>query len=471
MTNAETETKTYFGETLEELLPKIREEMGPDALIVRQREGIVGGIGGFFGRKCVEVEARPSLVRSALPPRAVVDAYDTGDSPDDEPWVALPPELDFEDDLEPEVAAAGAELPNSNRLLETLLAQTSPFAEQLSSAIQVDDLDTIPPVTVPAPQATVAEAASAPEPEPAARPVQAVEPAPVAAVSAPRLVQPEPVAPAPRPVQPEPVAPAPAIASTLPPISLDELAAIRRELVAAAVPVRLAGEILAEVEQTLRPFEPHVPVRDLARRALANRIPVASGWRSKKRTIALVGLRQSGRTLAAAGLCAAFVRDGRTVAAVSLEPARDAMRLAELTSADDVTFQVADAPDLAARVRGVVREADVVVADTPPLADAVDGNRLAATLALLGALKPDETHLVIPATMSVEDTRTLVESLSAHKLPSRLIVTHADSAAASGAPVGLALANRIPISFMSAGPALGALRPAAPETLARLVLQ
>ena len=28
MTNTETETRTYFGETLEELLPKIREELG-----------------------------------------------------------------------------------------------------------------------------------------------------------------------------------------------------------------------------------------------------------------------------------------------------------------------------------------------------------------------------------------------------------------------------------------------------------
>jgi flagellar biosynthesis GTPase FlhF len=469
MTNAELETRTYFGETLEELLPKIREELGPDALIVRQREGIVGGIGGFFGRKCVEVEARPSLMRASLPPRTVVDAYDTGD-----PWVALPPEME----LEPEVA--GDEIPGSSRLLETLLAQTSPFAEQLSSAIQVDDLATVPPVTVAAAiERPVAEADSTPVPEPViaapAPRLRAVDPEP----AAPEPVAAEPVAapPGPAPFNPAPFNPAPSNpapsnpAPSNPPISLDELAAIRRELVAAAVPVRMVGEILAEVEQTLRPFEPGVPVRDLARRALAHRIPVASGWSSKKRTIALVGLRHSGRTLAAAGLCAAFVRDGRSVAAVSLEPVRAAMRFAELTSADDVTFQVADAPDLAARIRGVVRDADVVVADTPPLADAIDGNRLAATLALLGALKPDETHLVVPATMSVEDARILVDSLSTHKLPSRLIVTHADSAAASGAPVGLALANRIPISFMSAGPALGALRPAAPEVLARMVLQ
>jgi flagellar biosynthesis GTPase FlhF len=446
MTSTETETRTYFGETLEELLPKIREELGPDALIVRQREGIVGGIGGFFGRKCVEVEARASLVRSTLPPRAVVDAYDTGDTVEmAEPWVALPPEIDLDEDgFGPVAVDPEPELPGSNRLLETLLAQTSPFAEQLSSAIQVDDVPASP------------EQAAEPAPQPP------VEPAPAPA-SAPRAAR--------RAVEQTPVAPARVAEPSLSPISLDELAAIRRELVAAAVPVRLAGEVLAEVEQTLRPFEPGVPLRDLARRALAHRIPVASGWSSKRRTIALVGLRHSGRTLAAAGLCAAFVRDGRSVAAVSLEPARAALRLAELTSADDVDFQIADAPDLAARVRGIVSDADVVVADTPPLADPIDGNRLAATLELLGALKPDETHLVVPATMGVDDVRTLVDSLARHKLPSRLIVTHADSAAASGAPVGLALTNHIPVSFVGAGPAVGALRPAAPAALARMVLQ
>jgi hypothetical protein len=38
-------------------------------------------------------------------------------------------------------------------------------------------------------------------------------------------------------------------------------------------------------------------------------------------------------------------------------------------------------------------------------------------------------------------------------------------------PVGLALGHRIPISFVADGSAVGALRPAAPESLARMVLQ
>ncbi|MGH2941408.1 MAG: hypothetical protein ACRDLN_01340, partial [Solirubrobacteraceae bacterium] len=52
------EPRTYRGSDLDELLPKIREELGPDAIVIRQREGLDGGVGGFFQRRCVEVVAR-----------------------------------------------------------------------------------------------------------------------------------------------------------------------------------------------------------------------------------------------------------------------------------------------------------------------------------------------------------------------------------------------------------------------------
>src|SRR5215218_1038451 len=84
---SEPEIKTYRGASLEEVLPKIRDELGPDAVIMRQREGIVGGVGGFFGKKCVEVDVCPpahaaqahAQAHAPVVPRgAVFDAYDTG---------------------------------------------------------------------------------------------------------------------------------------------------------------------------------------------------------------------------------------------------------------------------------------------------------------------------------------------------------------------------------------------------------
>src|SRR3954454_10290072 len=54
------DVKTFRGRSLEEVLPQIREELGPDAIVLRRREGLGGGVGGFFQRPYVEVDARPA---------------------------------------------------------------------------------------------------------------------------------------------------------------------------------------------------------------------------------------------------------------------------------------------------------------------------------------------------------------------------------------------------------------------------
>src|SRR4051794_41646433 len=54
------DVKTFRGRSLEEVLPRIRAELGPDAIVLRRREGLGGGVGGFFQRPYVEVDARPA---------------------------------------------------------------------------------------------------------------------------------------------------------------------------------------------------------------------------------------------------------------------------------------------------------------------------------------------------------------------------------------------------------------------------
>src|SRR5207248_2323428 len=157
------------------------------------------------------------------------------------------------------------------------------------------------------------------------------------------------------------------------PIENDDYASIRTEMLAAALPVRLVGEILADVEQHLLPFEPGASRRSLTRRALASRIKTANGWRTKQRTVAVVGLAGSGRTLTAASLATAYAAAGRTVAA--------------------------------------------------------------------------------------------------HKLPTRIIVSHTDDQRPSGAAIGLALAHKIPVSFIGQSSRVGRLQPADPDALARMVLR
>src|ERR1700751_5646970 len=63
--------RTYRRRKLEDLIPQIRTELGPDAIILRQREGLMGGVGGFFAQKCVEVDAQ-----AAPGPEPRVDIYD-----------------------------------------------------------------------------------------------------------------------------------------------------------------------------------------------------------------------------------------------------------------------------------------------------------------------------------------------------------------------------------------------------------
>jgi flagellar biosynthesis GTPase FlhF len=53
------DTFKYRGRSLEELVPRIREDLGDDAVIVSRRETTSGGVGGFFAKREIEVEVRP----------------------------------------------------------------------------------------------------------------------------------------------------------------------------------------------------------------------------------------------------------------------------------------------------------------------------------------------------------------------------------------------------------------------------
>lgn len=93
-----TGTRTYRGRTLAELLPRIREELGEDAVILREREGLVGGVGGFFAQRFVEVEARRGDGQS-------IDIYDDASEDD------LESDGFFAIDDEPRASARAALLP------------------------------------------------------------------------------------------------------------------------------------------------------------------------------------------------------------------------------------------------------------------------------------------------------------------------------------------------------------------------
>jgi flagellar biosynthesis GTPase FlhF len=217
--------RTYRGRKLEDLIPQIREELGPDAIILRQREGLTGGVGGFFAQKCVEVDAQA--------PQPRVDIYDEHDVDQslldeiEDPYADPVPEVTLElpalesgeiayEPIEP----AEAVRPETPNLIETFYVPTGgidgaidelpdefgepDFTEQPSGyerhaaelpVIPAQPDEPVGPSFVERLQEAAGLIADAPAPV-------APQPAPVAAEPAPVAVEPEPVAVAP---QPEPV--------------------------------------------------------------------------------------------------------------------------------------------------------------------------------------------------------------------------------------------------------------------------
>jgi flagellar biosynthesis GTPase FlhF len=141
------ELKTFRGRSLEEVLPQIKADLGPDAEIVRQREGLTGGVGGFFQRACIEVDARPGDgVEERQVEASRFSAYDDEAEPAFEP-----------DPLPDEATTEGLTAPG----IQEILRQAVPFADHLEIAASRVEPE--------------------PEPEPVAEPQPTFIPTPVAA--------------------------------------------------------------------------------------------------------------------------------------------------------------------------------------------------------------------------------------------------------------------------------------------------
>jgi flagellar biosynthesis protein FlhF len=359
------EAKVFRGATLEEVLPQIRAELGPDAVVTRRREGVVGGIGGFFGRRCLEVEAvaaeteslddypTPELeLHEFVPASARLDAYDTGD----------------ESDLEPAVRPNGA------------------FAGRLA---EVFDRFELP---------------------------------------------------------------------------LDGATSLRAALGMAGVPAGIAEAVVAEAEHELAPFSPDEPLTEHGRRALARRIRVRRAGRGRRGFVALVGASGAGRTSVAIALCRAYAGTGTRVSALSFEGVREVLDLAQATDFE-TGLEIADTPEALALVRPKLRDAELVVVDTPPV-DPADTAATRRLCDLLRALGPTETHLVARSD-ALAEARAALEQLRAGGVsPDRVVIAGVDGLDA-GRVVAMALTERLSVSYVY-GPC--GLAPAEPAELARLVI-
>jgi flagellar biosynthesis protein FlhF len=116
-----TATRTFRGSSLDEILPRIRAELGPDAVITRRREGLTGGIAGFFQKQFVEVEAHAGAAQR-------LDIVDDSE--------ALPPSLTRPQATGHRPQAQSPVTSHQSPAIEKILEQAAPFADQLSTALE-----------------------------------------------------------------------------------------------------------------------------------------------------------------------------------------------------------------------------------------------------------------------------------------------------------------------------------------------
>ena len=460
--------RTYRGRRLEDLIPKIRAELGPDAIILREREGLMGGINGFFAQRFVEVEARAGTPR--------VDVYD-----DDElestsaepspPRAAVTP---------PTVAATPPPATPEN------VSSAESFARRLQEAASTvfDDFaleHTEParePEAMPEPEVTpepelIPEPAVIPEPEAIPEPGLMAEAEPE-----PRAILPEP---APQPVieQPAPPTARPARkqparkprrgpsgrfvralgatgqikpAASEPTRSADAsvAATVARELVAAGISDAWAYQLIGEAGAHSAPFARHGGLRSAVRGALASSIVHARPLPASGAAVAFVGAGGAGKTRCAATLATAYKRASTlSVSAISLATGDGGRELAELLRSQGISVAAGKTGVGMARRVEKARQGGLVVIDTPAVAPG-DGAAVQALAAELEPLSLDAVYIVLPATLGAQTGRRLLAGLAPLR-PTGLALSHADETDQLGIAVELAFAGRIPVNYIHEG--------------------
>jgi len=420
-------TKTYRASTLSDALAQVRAELGADAVVVRRREGLHGGLAGFFQKAVVEIEAHSG---------AGIDLRD-----DDAP--AMP---DVAPTLTREAATAGfaAALATATRNPDP-----RPYANPAIDAIPMAR-DSAPEV---GPSMTAVTAGGAPA---------AAATAPASAAAAPAFVaEPLVAPPAPRP------AAAPAPDPVAGPTTHPEVERVVHALRRAGITPAFADELVAEATDHGLPFaddEHAAALRPLVVRALARRLAVAP-LRGPS-AVAVIGAAGSGKTAVVARLATAYAAAGRLpVAVIALRPKDGGAELARLLAPAGVPLSATDDMGGAAARIANLRRGALVLVDTPALPPRA-GSERDALVADLNRLGLDEVHLALPAVLAGEVARDLLES--ARELgANRLAVTHADATARLGMALELAAEARTPVSYLAD---TATVRPAAAEDLAFALL-
>src|SRR3954454_9836401 len=439
-TTSAPDVQTFRGRSLEDVLPQVREALGPDAIVLRRREGLKGGVGGFFQRPFVEVEARRPLEneRYGMPrnDRATAEGL-------------------------------------ASSAIQALVDQASPFADALSRA-QGDAGVSAQEVLLAAARGSLGaepQAEFEPQPRPERERKPEAEPAPAGLYGPqPNIVAMQEPAATPEPEsEPEPVARPRAGAREITKVEIPDEAppvatAHEAALVVNGLSPALASDVVGEAVAHGLPFSDSRNIKKLIRTVLARRIGTLADLGPATRSLAFVGAGGAGKSQAIRHLATAYAAADAQVLVIALRTPDGGSDLA--SRLEPLGISVVAAADAEQANRRIARgDATLVLVDTPP---AGPGERdvVSALAGDLTALDVGEVHLPLPATMSAAAADEQAEAL-APLSPTHVAMTHTDQTARPGAVVELAITSRRPVSYLSTR---DRVEPADPADLAQRLL-
>ena len=509
--------RTYRGRKLEDLIPQIRAELGPDAIILRQREGLMGGVGGFFAQKCVEVDAQ------AAPHTPQIDIYDEDEpvngwdegledfvnpsaipalpapapaqpeliAPQPEPIAAQPDPVVEQPETPAPVAADPAPAPTARwaQEAEAFAAAPAPEApaapapapqelsaesfvtrlEQAAAHVDIDELVKL--VTSGRVLGNEAPAAPAPEPIVETPPAPAPEPVAESAIVPDPIVETPAPAPAPAVEAPAPVPPAasPWVSKQAGDLDSAEATAVTAELTAQGISESWAQQLIVAAAAHRSPLF-NGTLRDAVRATLAAIIPAPAPLPPTGAAVGFVGAGGSGKTRCAAALASAYAKRSTLASSVVSMGSDDwGGDLKELLKGQNVwVMGAANGPEAAPAVEHG-RDGGLVVVDTAGATprDPASVDQLAAELR---SLNLDAVYIAVPATFSVHAARKLLDGFAALGADG-IAVTHADEADQLGIAAELSHISGMPVAYIHDGLELdSALSAADPSALAARLL-